>query len=304
LVWFALVLAFITLSRSKLATYCLPLLPAMAVGCGWALARGLKRQRFRLLDALEYVLPAAWLLIITVGAVDGARSLSSPGAVASLCARGLVLFVIVGVLGIGCLVALGFKRIAAYIALVVTAMLVLQLGGSWLVVGHEDELWIGNEGRELAALIEARAASPAAGVEIRVAMFRRYLKELPYYLDEAVMCLDCDVELSYTRRDGEKVLLYTDEELHGLHDGYYRERGLMWLNRWLRRSDRRWFVVTDRDSFEQIRPMLVTSTGLPLVVEIAEVGELVLFSNFRDGETANVLAAAGRDAESGDGGDD
>ncbi len=296
--WFAVVFVVISVSGSKLITYCLPLFPALALLAGRFVERAFDRTMPRRLIAFGVACSSAVLFAVTAILAVGDFAADQPtwvigvgGAVAALAGLG------------GLLVGLLHRARAAFGVVLVGVMIVL-LGVSWAVPYAQDALYMSNAGRELAGLIEERKAPPAEGVEIRVAMFRRYLKELPYYLDGAVLCLDCDIELSYAAADGEEVSLYTDEELHELHEGYSRRHGLMWLNRWMRQPDRRWLVVTDRDSFGEIRPMLVTSTGLPLVVEIAEVGEFVLFSNFRDGEAVNVLTAAGRDAESGNGGDD
>jgi 4-amino-4-deoxy-L-arabinose transferase-like glycosyltransferase len=301
--WFVVVFAVITASKSNLATYCLPLFPAIALGVGAFIDRSVEAFEGR--GGLGSPISGAALVVFLISLAAGIVGPASLAGVeiSEVSRAAAIAAVIVAAAGAAAFVASCFRRERLGVALLLCGVLAMLLSVTRLTTGCEDKVGIGNASNELAALIEAREAPPAEGVQIRVAMFRRYLKALPYYLDQAVMCLDCDIERSYTTADGEEVSLYTIEEQYALHEGYARRHGLMWLNRWMRQSDRRWFVVTDRRSFEEIRPTLVTSTGVPLVVKIAEVGELVLFSNFRDGDAVKVMTAAGREAEQGDGGE-
>jgi hypothetical protein len=168
------------------------------------------------------------------------------------------------------------------VACVAAGILFPQLLAARLVVGHEDDLGIGNPGNELAALIRERSDTTVFDKGVAPVMYRRYLKELPYYLGHPVLCLDCDVEFAYERPDGTRVSFYTDEELKALEEGYYRWNGRERLyHMMVGLMGRRLLVVTDRASYEDIAKSF-TYRDKPLVHLVAEVGEFVICSNYPD----------------------
>ncbi len=282
--WALVVFVFISLTKSKLATYCLPLLPALALLAGHALDR-----------ALDGVRSARWVLWlgIVLMAMAAAAVMLSPVVFAWARMEGLVTLHVVGaasflLFGAAAVLAASCGRKAVGVILVVAGMVVPLMLTAWLVTGHEDELRIGNDGREIAALIEERERQDVGRFRDGVVpvMYRRYLKALPYYLREPVMCLDCDVEFGYTRPDGTTVSFYTDEELRALEQGYYRWNGRARLNDMMRLMGRRLLVVTDRESFDDISSSFMDG-GRPMVYFVAEIGEFVVCSNHPDAAAAD-----------------
>jgi hypothetical protein len=189
--------------------------------------------------------------------------------------------------GAAAVLAASRRRRALGVALVMAGVLLPLMLTARLIGGHEDGLRIGNEGRELAALVRERVLSDWDKYRdhVDVVMYRRYLKELPYYLDRAVLCLDCDVEFDYEQPDGTKVPFYTDEELRGLEGRYYRWNGRNQLNHMMRLKGRRLLVVTDRASYEDISSSFLEG-GQPMVYFVAEVGGYVICSNHPDTPSA------------------
>jgi len=278
-VWAVVVFIFISLTTSKLATYCLPLFPALALLVG----RGLDRA----LDGARARRSVLWLGVVMLAMAVAAVALS-PVLFAWAHVQRLVLIHGVAaasflLLGSAVVIASKRDRTAVGAGLVVAGMLLPLMLAARLVAGCEDELRIGNEGRELAELIQERMERDAGRYRDGVVpvMYRSYLKELPYYLDMPVTCLDCDVEFDYTRADGTKVSFYTDEELKALERGYYRWNGKERLSHMMRLKGRRLLVVTDRPSYEDIRSSF-TERGQPMVYFVDEVGEFVLCSNHPD----------------------
>jgi 4-amino-4-deoxy-L-arabinose transferase-like glycosyltransferase len=280
-VWAVVVLIFISLTTSKLATYCLPLFPALALLVGHGLDRAL--------DGARSSRSVLWLGVVLMGMAVAAVALPP---VVFAWARGerLVLGHIVVVVscslflfGAAAVLAASRRRRGMGVALVMAGVLLPLMLTARLIAGHEDGLRIGNEGRELAALIREREISDYDKYRdhVDVVMYRRYLKELPYYLERAVLCLDCDVEFGYEQPDGRKVSFYTDEELKALERGYYRWNGKERLSHMMRLKGRRLLVVTDRPSYEDIRSSF-TERGRPAVHFVAAVGEFVICSNHPD----------------------
>jgi len=281
LIWFAVVFIFITLSTSKLVTYCLPLFPAMALLVGPFVARVLERRVLRGVMAWDFMLASGCLLVLAVLLICGFRAGHSPSPEMDwLKTRGAAVGAVAAAFAAASLVALTLRRIALCTASLVAAVLFPLLFGSLAVVGHEDELGVGNSGNELAQLIRPREATDKYR-EVAVVMYRRYLMELPYYLGHPAMCLDCHIERSYVRPDGTKVWFYTEDERDALYDGYYRENGRNQLRAMVRLKSRRLLIVTDKESYDDISTAFVED-DTPLVYFIAEVGEFVLCSNHPD----------------------
>lgn len=272
--WLVVVFVFISLSTSKLITYCLPLFPALALIVGRYVARAFTAETSRRSVAFAMACNAAVLLVFAgVFLVGGLHDDSASGPIA----RGAGS---VGLFALAALVLGLLYRPRIAFSVVLFGVLVLLLVGTRAIVGKEDELGIGNSGNELAALIGPREETDRYRA-VAVVMYRRYLKELPYYLGHPVMCLDCHIELDYVRPDGRKVSFYTDEERDALYHGYYRENGRNQLNHMMQLKSRRLLVVTDRESFNDISADFMHK-GEPLVHFIAEVGEFVLCSNHPD----------------------
>ncbi len=278
--WFVVVLVFITASTSKMVTYCLPLLPAVALLAARCLTRAFERRIFRPMVAWDLALAGLAVLVAGVlGATRGLVGLELDQA-DWLSAKLPFIASVVMLCAAASLVALALRRIAACTAFLLAAMLFPLLSGTWIVVGHEDELGIGNPGNELAALIRERQDTDRYR-EVVPVMYREYLKGLPYYLGHSVICLDCHVEFDYERADGTKVSFYTKDEILALEKGYYRWNGRNQLDNMMRLKSRRLLVVTDRKSFDDISTSFMED-GKPLVHFVAEVGEFVLCSNHPD----------------------
>ena len=278
--WFAVVFAFITLSTSKLATYCLPLFPALALMAGLFIRRVFEEDSPSRL-ARKVLIGTAFVLLIMSGFAAMLRPAAPPdsdqGWLTTLhVVSGLGMFLI----GLAAILVFSKGRWAAGTCWLVAGVLFPLLLSAWIVAGHEDELGIGNPGNELAALIQERVDTDRYR-EVVAVMYRRYLKELPYYLGHSVICLDCHIELDYELPDGRKASFYTEEERSALYDGYYRENGRNQLDRMMRLKSRRLLVVTDRESFDDISTSFMEDDA-PLVHFIAEVGEFVLCSNHPD----------------------
>lgn len=278
-VWVIVVFVFISMTKSKLATYCLPLFPALALLVGHRLDR--------VLDGGRPARAVLWLGIMLMAMAVGAV-MFSPSTFAWARADRVVLLHVVGaasffLFGTTAVLAANRDRRALGLMLVAAGMLVPLVLTARLVAGYEDELRIGNEGRELTALIQERVERDAGRYRDGVApvMYRRYLKELPYYLGHPVLCLDCDVEFNYTRPDETKVSFYTEAELKALEAGYYRWNGRQRLDHMMRLKGRRLLVVTDRPSYEDISSSFMEE-GQPFVHFVAEVGEYVICSNHPD----------------------
>lgn len=278
-VWAVVVFIFISLTTSKLATYCLPLFPALALLVG----RGLDHA----LDGARARRSVLWLGVVMLAMAVAAVALS-PVLFAWARVERLVVIHVVGAVsfflfGAGAVLAASRRRGAVGVVLVVVGVLLPLMLTAGLVAGSEDELRIGNEGRELAELIQERMERDAGRYRdgVVLVMYRSYLKELPYYLDMPVTCLDCDVEFDYTRADGTKVSFYTDEELKALERGYYRWNGKERLSHMMRLKGRRLLVVTDRESYEDISASFL-ERGQPMVCFVDEVGEFVICSNHPD----------------------
>lgn len=287
IVWAAVVLAIISLSKSKLITYCLPMFPALALLAGWFVVEMKRRVDL----TWGVATPVFWTaLVVVVGglvlAVFG-PSLVDPD-------RHWLTRRILAAMGwtVGSAAAaaiVGLHRRPRHMTWFDISFLVV--GGLYFlvhtasgVVGHEDAAGIGNASNELAALIEEREERDAGKYRDGVVpvMYRRYLWALPYYLGRPVLCLDCDIEFDYARPNGTTVSFYADAELKALEEGYYRWNGKARLaDMMMRHKGWRLLVVTDRESYEDIRASFVED-GQPAVYLVAAVGEFVICSNHPD----------------------
>jgi len=279
LTWLVVVFVFITLSTSKLVTYCLPLFPALALIAGRFLARALENGHATR-SATNMLMGTAFAVLLMAGVVAMFRPSAAVGVnVEWVTFVHLVSAVSMFVIGLGAVLALARRRIAIGTACLVAAVLCPLLFGAWAVAGHEDSFRVGNAGNELAALIREREETDRY-TQVIVVQYRRYLMELPYYLGHSVICLDCDIERGYTRADGEYVSFYKDEHQE-LFKQYYRENGRRHLEQLMGLREKRVLAVTDRESYDDISTAFMMD-GEPLVHLIAEVGEFVLCSNYPD----------------------
>jgi 4-amino-4-deoxy-L-arabinose transferase-like glycosyltransferase len=270
--WFGVVFVFITFSTSKMLTYCLPLFPALALIAGRFVARAMNEEPHARAVGLGLACGAAALL--TMALLFRAYSADNPTPAPLWWVTVVAVFALPALV----LALLRWSRLA--FGLLVVGALFPLLAGSRLVVGREDEYFIGNSGKELAALIRPREHT-ARYRSVAVVLYRRYLMELPYYLGHPLMCLDCHIERFYERPDGTKVWFYTKAERDALYDGYYRENGRNQLQMMMRLGKRRLLVVTDKESYRDISRAF-TKGGKPLVHFIGEVGNFVLCSNHPD----------------------
>jgi len=280
LTWLVVVFVFITFSTSKLATYCLPLFPALALIAGRFMARAFENGHASR-SASNVLMATAFVLLVMAGFAAMFRPSAGSGSdVDWVTVVHLVSAVSMFLIGLGAILALTRRRIAIGTCCLMAAILYPLLYGAWAVGGHEESLGIDNAGNKFATLISEREGM-GDFEEVTTVMYRRYLMELPYYLGHSVMCLDCDIELGYKRPDGEYVPFYSAEEREALYDGFYRENGRRQLEAMMRLKSRRLLVVTDRVSYDDISTAFMMH-GEPLVHFVAEVGEFVLCSNHPD----------------------
>ncbi len=243
LVWVAVVFLFFSASGSKLPSYILPVLPALALLAGELLA-GIARRSLLLHLGLVAALAAGALLLLTRAA--GFADHETPGDMMAGYIRWLTAAAAIWLLGTLAALRLAWKdRLRpACLALAGTAF----VAGLGVLLGHE-QLGRSNSAHYIAGQIapQLRAGTPFYSV-------RMYEQTLPFYLQRTLTLADYRDELGFGQEQEPDKAIATLEAFK---------------TRWL--ADPEAFAVMTPDTYQEL-----SREGLPMTIAAQDTRRIIV----------------------------
>ncbi len=241
--WAAVILLFFSASNSKLASYILPMAPAMAMLTGVFLARAGRRT---LLVHLGLMLPLAFLALLSAPKIANFADLETPVEMMGKYAQWATVGASVWLLGTLLAILLVWRRRqgGSLVVLAIASFVAL----SAVTLGHE-KLGRSNSAHHIALQIKPLLAP---GVPFySVAM---YEQTLPFYLDRTVTLVQYRDELGFGLDQEPQLWIPTIDEFR---------------TRWL--ADQDAFAVMGPDTYE-----LMKAGGLPMAVAARDTRRVIV----------------------------
>ncbi len=241
--WAAVILLFFSASNSKLASYILPMAPAMAMLTGVFLARAGRRT---LLVHLGLMLPLASLALLSAPKIANFADLETPVEMMGKYAQWATVGAGVWLLGTLLAILLVWRRRqgGSLVVLAIASFVAL----SAVTLGHE-KLGRSNSAHHIALQIK-----PLLTPGVPFYSVAMYEQTLPFYLDRTVTLVQYRDELGFGLDQEPQLWIPTIDEFR---------------TRWL--ADRDAFAVMGPDTYEQMK-----AGGLPMTVAARDTRRVIV----------------------------